>query len=108
MVEKMNKGLIEQILKLKEEGLKIIEIAKKLGISKNTVYYYTDPEFRKRVLSQAGNWFKNLPKERRSMYYKMRLPYLRDYQKKRYQTDEAFRIKHLESVKQSKSRHSNQ
>ena len=103
-MEKMKQETINQIKKMNEEGKKIIQIAKELGISKNTVYYYLDDSFRSKVLKSNTNWFKNLPKERRSFYYQKRKEYLKNYMKNKYQTNEVFRNKQKEkSKKQNES-----
>jgi AcrR family transcriptional regulator len=89
----MEQSKIEEIRKLKKEEVKVSEIAKRFGVTKSTIYYYVDEDFRKARLKNNVDWFKKLPLERRRFYYKRRLPYLVKYQRDHYQNDEVFRNK---------------
>jgi hypothetical protein len=95
----MEQDKINKIKQLHNEGKKCCDIAKELQISIPTVYYYLDEDFRKRRLQGNVNWFKNLPIERRRVYYKQRVPYLREYKVKRYKADEEYRNKEVERIK---------
>ena len=95
----MEQSKIDKIKQLHKEGKKSHEIAKELKISIPTVYYYLDEEFRKRRLQGNVSWFKKLPMERKRIYYKKRVPYLREYKARKYKSDENYRNKEVERIR---------
>jgi len=90
---------IQQIRKLHKEGMKLREISRKLNLNVSTVSYHANEETRKRRIQQSVDSFKRKPLEERKKVYKKRLPYLRDYQKRRYNEDIDFK-----TIKQNHSR----
>ncbi|MHA1678348.1 MAG: helix-turn-helix domain-containing protein [Promethearchaeota archaeon] len=83
----------KQIKKLYKKGIKLREIARKLNLSVSTISYHTNEEIRKKKIQQVVNSFKKKTLEERKKIYKKRLPYLRKYQKRRYNEDMDFRTK---------------
>jgi len=81
----------EQIRKLHKEGIKPREIAKKLNLNIETIYYYSNEETRKRRIQQTVDSFKRKTLEERQKVYKKRLPYLKEYQRRRYNEDIDFK-----------------
>lgn len=84
---------------MSKSGKKQTEIAKELGVCQATISYWLGgEELRKRRSMKACQSFKSKSKPERSVVYRRRRRYLRDYHRKRYNTDEAFRIKQIRRV----------
>ena len=98
---KLTKEQIEEIRKLYSEGNKIVELSRKYNVSKTTIRYYVNEDYKKKILKSNVAWFKKLPLERRRIYYKKRLAYQTNYQRTRYNNDEIFRNKQKARVKKS-------
>jgi len=90
---KLTKLQINEIRRLRKKGIKLREIATKLNLNITTIHYHANEETRKRRIQQAIDSFKRKPLKERQKIYKKRLPYLVDYQRRRYNEDEKFRIK---------------
>jgi len=90
MITKKQKS---EIRKLHKEGMKLREIARKLNLNVSTISYHANEETRKRRIQQVVDSFKRKPLEERKKVYKKRLPYLREYQRRKYKEDEDFRTK---------------
>ena len=84
---------IQQIRKLHKEGMKLREISRKLKLNVSTVSYHANEETRKRRIQQSVDSFRRKTLEERKKVYKKRLPYLREYQKRRYNEDIDFKTK---------------
>ena len=82
---------INEIRKLHKEGKKPREISKELNLSRETIYYYSNEETRKKRIQQSVDSFKRKTLEERKKIYKRRLPYLREYQRRRYNEDIDFK-----------------
>lgn len=87
----MKTKTIKQIRRLYKNGMKLVDISRKLNINVMTVRYYKDEETRKRVIQSSFNSFKKKSLEERQEIYKKRLPYITKYQKTKYQTNKKFR-----------------
>jgi len=99
---KLTKEQINKIRNLNNEGLKQMEIANQLGISQKTVsYWLSDENKRKEIIQKACKAFKSKSLSERQRIYKRRLPYLRNYQRKRYNEDKEFRERKLIEVKKA-------
>lgn len=97
---KLNEAKISEIRKLRSEGNKQKEIAKVMGVSVSTIsYWLLSEEKRRKKIEKGIKRFKGLSKEQRRKAYEKRKDYMREYQRRRYNTDEEFRIKHINRVK---------
>lgn len=94
----MKKYKIKQIKKLREEGETIQAIANTLNISVGTVSYWLYDEKRELLNKERIEKFRNKPLEERQRIYKQRLPYLRNWQKNKYNSDKLFREKKKKDV----------
>ena len=90
---KLTKNQINKIRELRNQGEKVEDIAKKFNTTKSTVTYWTNDESRLKSNQRDINKFKKLTLKERQEIYKKRLPYLTEYQRKRYNGDETFREK---------------
>jgi len=97
----------EKIRTLIKEGVKLREIARRLKVNVTTVYYHANEETRKKRIRQVVDSHRNKPLEERQKVYKKRLPYLRVYQKRRYNEDENFRGKKQKRSRDYYKEHSN-
>lgn len=84
---------IKQIRKLHKEGMSLRAIARKIKLNVSTISYHANEETRKRRIRQSVDFFKRKPLKERQEAYKKRLPYLRDYQYKKYNEDKDFKAK---------------
>jgi predicted transcriptional regulator len=82
----MNKR--EQIIKLKNSGMKQKDIAEQLGLAISTISYYLNIDKRKESFKKYWN---NLSKEKKSIIYKRRSPYIKEWMRKKYKNDENYR-----------------
>ena len=95
---KLTNKQIEEIRKLREKKVKLVEIAIRFNITPPTVLYYTDEAYRQRTINKTIERFRSKTKEERSKIYKQRLPYMKKYYRERYNSDEEFRDKQLKRV----------
>lgn len=97
---------IEELRDLRGTGKTQSEIAKFIGISQKSVHYWLlEEKERKELIKKQIKNFMSKPLSERQKVYKRRLPYLRNYMKRRYNEDEEFRFKVLARVKKSKVAH---
>lgn len=96
----LSKSQIIEIESLKD-SMKLTELAKKLEVNISTIYYHLNKDKRKEQMKRS--WKKKTLDERR-IIYKKRLPYLKEYRRKRYKSDESFRHKEKERSKKYKSK----
>ena len=92
---KLTKKQINKIKELRNEGEKVENIANKFNTTKSTITYWTNDESRRKSNQRDIEKFKKLTLKERQEIYKQRLPYLTDYQFKRYHEDKAFREKKM-------------
>ena len=104
MKPRLTEEQIEELRKLKKEGVKTKELKVMFGISQPTINYWTNENTRINQKKKSVNWFKKLPKEKRSEIYQKRKTYLRNYYRNRYNTDEDFRKRQIKAVQDSKKR----
>ena len=104
---KLTKKQINEIRELREQGEKVQDIADKFNVSKFTINYWTNEESRLKKCKKCIQRFKNLPFSERQKIYKQRLPYLTNYQRKRYHEDEEFREKEKKRSKEYYKRKKN-
>ena len=97
----------EQIRKLHKEGMKLREIARKLNLNVSTISYHANEETRKRRIQQTVDSFKRKTLEERRKVYKKRLPYLREYQKRRYNEDIDFKTNKQKNSREYYKKHGN-
>ena len=90
---KLTKKQINKIRELRNQGEKVEDIAKEFNTTKSTITYWTNEESRRKSNQRDINKFKKLTLKERQEIYKKRLPYLTDYQRKRYNQDGVFREK---------------
>jgi len=105
---KLTKKQIKKIRTLIKKGVKLREIAMKLKINVTTVSYHANEETRLKRIKQAMDSHKNKPLKERQKVYKKRLPYLRSYQKRRYNEDGDFKEKKKKSSRNYYKKHSKQ
>lgn len=98
-MKKLTNKQIKKIKELFNKGEKVRAIAKIFKVNPSTISYWINDERRKQRLRKNYESFKSKSLEERRKIYKKRLPYLRDYQKKRYNSDEKFREKKKSYVK---------
>jgi len=91
---------IQQIRKLRKEGLSYRKISKKLNLSVSAVYYNSEEKIKKKIIQQSMESFRKKTLEERRKTYKKRAEYLRNYQRKKYQTDKNFRLMKLEKSRE--------
>lgn len=105
-MRKLNKNQIDEIVKLYSTGKTTVEIAKMFNVSQPNITYWTNPVSRqKRIDHAAKTWMNKTPEEKKAASRKKK-DYLRNYMRKRYQTDEVFRKKQIERqhIQQAKSK----
>lgn len=74
-MKKLNEKQIQEIKRLRSEGLSTYKIAEKFGVAQSTICYHCDENQKIRVR------------------YSSRKEYMKQYLKKRYKEDESFREK---------------
>ena len=100
-MKKVTEEQVEEMKILRNEGKKFIEIAGILKLNPNTIKYHTSENFRERLRIYNRERYKKMSKEQKEFYLKKRKEYQRNYHRHRYNTDEKFRRKQLERVKNS-------
>ncbi len=88
---KLSNNQINEIKERRKKGEKVRDIAKIMNVSPATISYWIDDKRRKKKNLDDMRRFKNKSLGEKSEIYKKRLPYLRNYQKKKYNEDEQFR-----------------
>ena len=91
----------QEIIKLKNKGMKIVDIAKKFKVHYSTIHYYLNRDKR---LKQIKSYFKKLPLEKKREIYKRKIPYIRDWKRNKYHNDPVFRKKQLDRTKKWRKR----
>jgi len=99
---KLTKKQINRIKGLREEGLKVSEIAEKLDLNYSTVHYHLNSEKRKQ---DTRRYWNKLPKEKQRQIRKRYNPYQKEYQRNKYQKDKNFRKKKIEYSKKYYQEH---
>ncbi len=90
---KLTKNEINEIIELRNKGDKVEDIARKFNTTKSTITYWTNEESRiNKNKKSIANFRKKTLKQRQEIY-KIRLPYLTNYQRRRYNEDKEFREK---------------
>ena len=96
---KLDKQQIEEIIYMKNKNIPLNEIMEKFKISRMLIYYYSNPEYKKRIKEYQRKWYNSLSiKERRKLRSKMK-EYQRNYHNNLYKTNEKFRKKQIERSK---------
>lgn len=95
---KLNQEQKNEIRKLHEQGIPFRKIAARFGISYSTAHYYSSEEVRKKHIANMVERFRNKSLFARRVFYKKRLPYIRDYIRKKYQTNQEFRENEIKRV----------
>lgn len=90
---KLTKKQINEIIELRNNGNKVEDIAIKFNTTKPTITYWTNEESRIKKKKKSIDNFRNKTFKQRQEIYKRRLPYLTNYQRKRYNEDKEFREK---------------
>ena len=92
----MKEEIIKEIKNQIQQGKKVTEIARDLKISTTSVYYYSNDKARQKRIKQSVDYFKGLPKEKKTQIYQKRNDYVRNWLNNKYKTDIGFRNKVLE------------
>lgn len=87
---RLSNNQILEIEELRTKGVKVREIAIRFNINPSTVTYHLNKE---KELKRKREWWNKKSKEEKQQIYKKNLPYLRNYQKRRYNSDEKFKEK---------------
>ena len=95
---KLSQEQRNEIRKLRAEGMTFNNIAAKFGISYSSARYHSSEENKRAYISFMVENFRNKPIEERRRIYKRRLPYIRAYIKKKYQTNQGFRENEIKRV----------
>lgn len=90
---KLTKEQIKEIKALRKEGKTIIGIARKFNVSRYTIKWHTDENYREKQRVYSRKLEKKIKR------WKNRKDYQREYQKKRYHSDSEFRKKQIERAK---------
>lgn len=94
MKPKLTKEQVEKIKELLKNQVTQVEIAKMFGVSQKTVSYWSNNDLKRKAISKKQiESFRKKPLDKRREIYKKRLPYLREYFRKRYGSDSLFREK---------------
>jgi predicted transcriptional regulator len=94
---------VEEMKRLREEGLTYQEIADEVGFSASTVMYWVDPKHRRKRKEYMDGYAKEHYWKNRDYY----LEYNKKYIKERYNNDEEFRERFLNHVKNWQKRNPN-
>jgi predicted DNA-binding protein YlxM (UPF0122 family) len=105
-MRKLNKDQIAEIVKLYSTGKTTVEIAKMFNVSQPNITYWTNPASRQKRIDHAAKTWMNKTPEEKKLSSRKKKDYLRNYMRKRYQTDETFRKKQIERqhIQQAKSK----
>lgn len=103
-MSKLTKEQVEQIKFLRQEGESIVELARMFDVSKYTIKWHTDENYREMIREYQRNRYRNLSLEEKRKVREKHKPYQREYQKNRYNNDFEFRRKHLILVKAGKKK----
>ena len=90
---KLTPEQIEEIIKLYSEGMGMIELAAKFGVSQPTISYHVNPKVREKTKRRTIEDFKKLSLEERRVIYARRKEYLKNWLKKKYNSDPEWREK---------------
>lgn len=96
----------KQIRNLHKKGIKLREIARQLNINVTTVSYHANEETRKKRIQQSVDSFKKKPFKERKRIYKIRRPYIRDYQRRKYSENKDFRTREQKRSRDYYRKHS--
>lgn len=91
---KLTKKQIEKIKELLKAGKNPNEIAKLLGVARNTILWHMDKEYR----TNLNSYYRKVKRHLK------RKDYQREYHKKRYTEDQEFREKQIERSKEQRRR----
>lgn len=98
-MKKLNQEQINEIIRLKEQGKKSVEIARLFKVHSNVILYHTNPNFKKRLIEYNKKRYQEMTKEQKDKYFEKKKEYQREYQRKRYKQDKQFREKQLQRSK---------
>ena len=99
-MRKLNKEQIKEIKELFEEGKKVIDLARMFNVFPNTIKYYVDEEFRKRLLEYNKERYRNLSPEEKKKYQESQKEYQKNYHKNKYKNDEEFKERHRKRARE--------
>ena len=92
---KITKKNIEDIIKLRKDGLSYSKISRKLDIDMQAVMYHLSKKYRDRIIKSSKQYQKNHKKQHNK--------YMREYMKKRYHEDEEYRESRKEDERQRRN-----
>ena len=101
-MRKLNQEQINELVRLRNEGKKVAELAKLFNVSKFTIVYWTCEYTRQNVKKINVKWFQGLTRENKTKLYQGRREYQRQYHRHRYNTDEEFKSKQIISSMEAK------
>lgn len=87
----------KKIKELRVKGKLIKEIAITLNLTSGIVLYWLNEEYRIKKKELGKSYYKNLPKEKKKEFSDNRKSYRTEYYRKRYNTDEEYRKRRIES-----------
>lgn len=97
-MSKLTSRQIEKIKELLQEGKTIAEVARQFNVSRYTIKWHTDENYRKKFRKYKNRW------KKRRKYWKRERNYQKNYHKKRYHEDKAFREKQINRAKEYQKR----
>jgi len=99
----VSQEILNEMQKLREQGLTYKEIGERLGLNPNTVNYHLNPEYKKRVIERVRKRYHEILKKNPE-YVQKRRERIKQYIKKRLETDENFRERYREILRKSAKR----
>jgi len=89
--------LKDSMIKLKEEGKTFVEIANILNLSYSTVRYNLDSKIKEIQRQRSKETYKKLSREKKREYAINHREYIKNYEYKKYHSDEVFRNKMIQA-----------
>ena len=101
---KVTPEMVEKMEKLRAGGMTYKDIGKEFGLSYSVTYYNLSERERLRKKKEATEFNSRMTRKQRKERTKKYQPYTSQYIKERYNNDEEFRLRFLESVKRSQKK----
>ena len=101
---KLTKNQIEELISLKNEGISVIELSKKLNVAESTIYYHISSKQKENSIKRALKHYHNLSNEEKRKRRKKHYQYNKAYIKNKYHNDPEFRRRFINYVNESQKR----
>ena len=99
-MKKLTKEKVEEIRNMYNNGMTQLEISQSMGVSQRTIgYWLSTDEKRLKFKKHVAKMFKSKPMDEKREIYRRRLPYIREYLKRKYSDNEIFREKEKERAR---------